>query len=589
MGKTIYDYIIEEENTYQTRPVPIVDGYEWNMFDHIKKTTLYKNSQYVNGDTDLKPFKNIIRPILNVAYRSEGFDVKNIVPFVNSAKDYYKSFIVKHYHQKWARENDIDSFIDELVEAYVDYGGALVKNINTIKPEVVPFQRIAFVDQTDILAGVICEKHMYTPDQLLTMKWDKDKIEEAITMAEAEKPNTQTGTDAKTPGKYIAVYELHGSMPSAWLNDDEQNNEYSYTNQAQYVTFYESTDGKKNGITLFSNKEKEPLYKMIIRDKIYGRALGFGGVEELFQPQIWTNYSIIQLKEMLDVASMMMLQTADTSFETRNKITEMEKGVHEDGKPISQIVFQPQNIQAFENAVVEWETHARTTGSANDAQLGVSPDSGTPFALQNLIVGQGQGLHEWRKGKIATFMAEIYRDWVLSYFIREMNKGQEWLSELTLDEMQVVAQSIVESETRDMVYKATISGRILTDQDIEQFKQDVKDSFMRSGSKKFIKALEGELQDIDIDVEMNIAGKQNDLAGLSAKLSNIFQQVIANPQSLSDPRAAKIFNDLLESSGLSPVDFGSMALPAQTAQTTPIAPEQQGIPSPIQPALQPNQ
>src|SRR3990167_8611212 len=97
---SVFDFIRAEETSYQTLPVQIVDGYEWHMPEHIKLTVLYKNSIYSTGKDDNKPFKNITRPILNLQYRSEGFDVKDIELFVNERKNYYKSFLVKKFHDK---------------------------------------------------------------------------------------------------------------------------------------------------------------------------------------------------------------------------------------------------------------------------------------------------------------------------------------------------------------------------------------------------------------------------------------------------------------------------------------------------------
>src|SRR3990167_2875725 len=96
----IYSYITTEETIYQTKPVSIAENYEWNMWEYIKLVVLYKNSQYLLGNSDDKPFKNIIRPILNLAYRAEGFDVKDIVLFINDKYKYFKSFLVKKFHQK---------------------------------------------------------------------------------------------------------------------------------------------------------------------------------------------------------------------------------------------------------------------------------------------------------------------------------------------------------------------------------------------------------------------------------------------------------------------------------------------------------
>ena len=213
-GNNVFDYIISEKAAYKTRRVPITDGYEWNMFDHIRKSFLYKHSKFSTGNDDgTRPFKNIILPVLRVAYRSEGFDVKDIVPFVNERKNYYKSFLVKKYHPKWARKYDIDTFIDEGVESYVDFGLWIAKNVNDKRPETVPLQRIAFADQTDVLSGPLCEMHPMSPDQLrdYSKVWDDDKIDLAIQGSKKEKPVIMDGEKkAETPGQYIEVYELHG-------------------------------------------------------------------------------------------------------------------------------------------------------------------------------------------------------------------------------------------------------------------------------------------------------------------------------------------------------------------------------------------
>lgn len=581
----IYDYVIGEETAYKTLPVSIVDGYEWNMYEHIRKSVMYKNSQLLSGKSDEslddKPVKNIVRPILNVAYRSEGFDVKNIEPFVNDPDDFYKSMLVRKFHNRYARKYGLDTLIDDSVESFVDFGGVLIKRVKGKAPEIVPMQRIAFVDQTDILSGTICEKHMYSISQLQEMRgvWDNDKIDEAITMSKAEKTRvSQEQGKNKTPGKYLEVYEVHGMFPESWLNEDGDPD--SYSKQVHYITFYKTGDNNKNGITLFAGVDKGERFKLCLRDKIYNRALGFGGVEELFESQVWTNYGMIHLKKMLDAASLMILQTADTSLATKNVLTDMEKGeiiVHEDNKPVTQVAFQPVNIQAFQNAVAQWENHARVTGAANDAQLGENPTSGTPFKLQELVVTQGQGLHEYRKGKLAQFWGEVYRDWILPQLVEEMNEGHKWLDELSLDELQWVAEKVADDVTETRVKKIILEGKMVTPQEVETFRELTKEMFKKGGSKKFMEIMEGEFKEIPIDVEVNIAGKQKDLALISDKLTNIFRQVISNPQVLQNPAIAKIFNELLEYSGLSPVDFVGL---------TKQSPPQGELPSPAQDVTQ---
>src|SRR3990167_11430209 len=211
-NSTIFEFVKTQESAYKL-PIPINDSWDWNMYEHIRLTVLYKNSRYSDGKSqENRPFKNILRAILNTQYRTEGFDVKDIEIFINDSKKYFKSLLVRKFHDKWARENSIDTFIDELVESYCDFGGTLVKRVKGVRPEVVPLQRIAFCDQTDILSGPLAEKHFYNPDQLSEMKskgWKN--VDEVITLCNYGK--TQVGLENKeseTPGKYIEVYEVHG-------------------------------------------------------------------------------------------------------------------------------------------------------------------------------------------------------------------------------------------------------------------------------------------------------------------------------------------------------------------------------------------
>lgn len=566
----IYGYITSEENNYKIDRVPITDGWEWNMFEHIKKSSLYKNSKFYKGDNDgLRPFKNIVRPILNVAYRSEGFDVKDIEPFVDDQKNYYKSFLVRKYHAKWAREHSIDTFIDDLVESYVDYGGVLVKNVGGVRPEVVPLQRLAFADQTDILSGNICEKHEYSIDQLREMKgkWDDDAIEAAIAHAENEKHTFMAGDNkAKTPGKYIEVYELHGMFPKSWVDEEEvyEDKPNEYTRQVHICCYYVDDRNAKQGITLFKGPENKQRYKFLARDKIFGRALGMGGVEELFEAQTWTNYSEIKIKAMLDKAGLMLLQTADQAYAGRNNINDLSTGevlTTEENKPITQVAMAPSDVPVFERTSEGWEQNAMVVGSANEALLGVSPSSGTPFRLQALVTQEGKGLHDYRRGKIATFVGEIYRDWILDYLVKEMNKGQTFVSELSVDELQEIAETVVNNVANKKIKQMVMSGKPITDQEIEIFKQLTREQFVKGGSKRFMEVVKDELKSLPVDVEINVAGKQKGLAERADKLTNIFREIIANPQVMQVPGAGKLFNEIIESSGFSPIDFTQFTKP----------------------------
>lgn len=593
----IYQYIISEEESFQTARVPLSANWrDWNMVEHIDRSYTLKNSRFYQGTQDYRrPFNNIILPIANVNYRTEGFDVKDVQLYVDNAENYHKSFFARKFHNWWAKENDIDTAIDESVESYFDYGLALLKNVNSARPEVVPLQQIAFCDQTSILNGPICLKHHYSISELLDMKgkWNNAEIDKAILMSRHEKQTQATdGDPAKTPGKYVEVYELHGMFPESWLGEEKLGGEWEdtgkYSPQIHIVTYYIGENAQnKSGITLFKGKEPKPIFKALVRDPIFGRACGRGGIEELFHPQIWTNYSELHISQMLEAVSKIILKTNKKKLAAINNFSSMKSGqiVDLDGDgTLEQLVLQPYNKGAFDNFVNKWEQVARTIGSASDPALGLNPTSGTPLGTTELVTQQGIGIHEYRQGKIATFWAGVYRDWVLPHLATEINKGSKWLDELTLSELQDVAEKVTNKQSNERIKQMTLSNEITNQEEVDAMRTTLKEVFMKGGDKRFLEIIKDDFKDLPMDVEISIKGKQKNLAEVTSKLNSVFRtlfmpgviQAVQQNQGLSD-----LLNQIFENSGFSPVNFGAFTgqsmQPMEGAVASPMQqPVQQG-------------
>lgn len=601
----IYDFVTRQESA-MLQPIPVEEGYEWSFRDHVKESILYKNSQLVagknKGQLDERPVKNIILPILRLEYRTEGFDVKDIELFVDDTKNYYKSFLVKKYHTRWARENGLDTFIDQLVESYVDFGGALVKKVNGARPEVIPLASVAFCDQTDLLSGPFAIKHYLSPSQLKEMEkqgWGSEangatiSVDDLILLSDDTKtPDKNTGQKTKTPGNYIELYEIHGNLPDKFLSDSSES-DYSYSPQVHICGFYTDSNGEKQGVSLYSKAEPELPFKLILRDPIYGRGLGLGGIEELIDPQVWVNYSQIRIKEMLDAAAKIVHVSDDPNFVGRNtNINEIENNqVLEigSGSTIRQLDNSPRNMVAFENWNKEMENHAQMVGAAFDPLLGAPSPAGTPFRSQNQQVIEGKGIHDYRRGQIATFVDEIYRDWIMPYFSREISKGISFLADLDSDELQNIGEQIAENQANRQRNEQVLNGELPSDK--EALKQQILQSFLKGGNKKFIQIFKDDFKDAPLSVRLNVSGKQAYLSQMVDRLTGVIQTLF-NPQVLqalqANPALGKPFNDILEHSGLSPIQFsGLMKMGEAPTQSIPQLQPQPVLPQGRQPVLTP--
>ena len=572
MSPSIFDFVKSEEGRFDTKQVKVLDNWDWNFRTHTNMSLSFKYGQFTTGGNDwTRPFRKVIAPILKLRYRSQDIEVKDIVLYAEEENGRVLSFLIKKYHDDvFLKKYNLDSFIDEAKEGEIDLGGVLIQKTNTARPEVLPLIRVAFCDQTDIMGGPIAFKHNFSPSKLKKMSsmgWGEEKnganisIDDLIALAdEGREPAGRTGQSKNhTPGKNIEAYILRGDLPEHYLKDNDNMEDYSY--QLHVIAYYTDKKGNKEGVTLYRKKENESRMKFYASYPIEGRALGEGGAENLFQEQIWTNFLEIHKTNLLESGAKNLLVTDDPSFATRNKIQDMsnnEISTIADGKTIRQIPTLAANgIQLFDRAINEWWQSAQKLGSANDAQFGKAEYAGMTFRGQNQLVQEGRSEHEYLRGKFAKFLEEIYRDWIIPDMIKAVLSGVKFLSSLTHDEMEWVADEVSKNWANRHRMEQVINGQI--PDDYETLSQKYRDEFVKGGNKRMLEILKDEFRDVEIKININIAGKNKNLPILTDKLLSIFQFAFSNPVGFSEvmkmPGMSKTFNKILELSGISQVDF----------------------------------
>lgn len=582
MPPSIYDYVVSEEKSFESEEIKIGDNWNWNLRNHVQLIFHLKHGVFFKGANDWKrAFKNVMESILELAYWTEDIEVKDIVFFIENRLDRGVSFLVKKYHEEvYLKENDLDTFLDEITESDLDYGGVLVQRTDSPRPEVLPLMTIAFCDQTDIENGPIAFKHDFSPDGLRKMAkagWGKESnganvsLEDLIYEAQTEKSsNTDSGTKNQTPGKIVEVYIVRGNLPEHYLKDND--NMDDWYNQVQIISCYYGKDNRRNYGILYRKKEAEGNMKFFTSKKVEGRALGRGIGERLIHPQIWTNFLTIHKMKMLEAAAKVPLVTDDQNFADKNKVINMEMleiTTVDEGRTIRQIpTAATANIQLYEASINEWYQQAQQDGAAYDPLMGKEQPSGTTFRGQERSVAQGKGPHDRRRGQRAKFIEEIYRDWIIPDMKRDMMKGKKFISTLTADEFRWVAEQLASNYAAKTRTENVLNGQPPGDE--EELKQEFLTNFQKKGNQHLLELMKEDLEDAELRMGINIASKQKDLVGLTDKLLSIFQFASANPigfqQTLKIPAMAHALEDILEFSGLSQADFSSVTMPPDQMQ-----------------------
>ena len=586
--KNIFEYVEQAKAKYLL-PIRLNESWEWSLREHLLLSELYTNSQLKNGKNDYTPVKNITLANLNLQHWTEDIDKKDVQVYVNDDSKFHLSLLVKKYHDEvFVKENDLDTYFDDLKISRIDLGAGLSKKLFKARPEVVPLQSIVFCSQKDILSSPFGFEHEYSQDELLSMVergWGS-KVNGA-THSVKELLALWREQDKQEEG--IKIVEVHGTLPALYA--DPKKGEYEYETRIFIVAFVRPKDSDKDrGVILYTAEEDiSKTFKIIKRDAIFGRAVGRGGAEEIFEDQVWTNYDMIRMQKILDAASITLLKSTDPTIAAKHpkglkNLKNLEVVDIAQNTDLTQIDTFPRNMRLFETSIANWELHAKEISGAQDPLQGVAPTAGTPFKSFEAQVRQGMGLHGERRKQFARHIEEIYRDWIIPHIKKEITKGFKFLSTLSMEEMQFVTDRMAVNAWNKNYTKKVLDNADFVEGEKEAWMEQWKADFKKKGNKRFLEVLKGELRDAPISVA--VTAETSNLGEMADKITNIFKFTFANPDGfikiMQVPGMSENFNKLLEFSGMSPSDFAGLerlAVP-QTMQSQP---------SPVQPAQLPEQ
>lgn len=610
----IYNVVKDLLSDYETTPITIMNGLFFRQFEVIKMCEYYANSKYMGGQRDNlwgpdlprdKPFYNIVNFRVTIAKTATDLNIKDVQITSDNPQHYIHSMLLQKEAYEWMKSVNFGDFLNDMGYTRAKYGGVLIKRTKskedseeTLDIQVVDWRNVA-TDQVSILSGVIVETHYMTPVELMAKDGVWENVREFLKANEKNKTK-QSKYDQKNEehnSSRPVVYEVTGQLPLSLekdfygeaITDDD---EYTYKLQHYFI-------GDVNGkaFPLFQEEldEKEYQYKYLPWEKMPGRGLGRGVIEDAEEAQVWTNDAVINEKNTMDLAGKVVLKT--TSKNVGGNILEIDNGrifELDEGEEMDVLNLEPGALGEFENQITRWKSQADDATSSYDANSGKQPPSGTAFRQTDLLNQVADKPFDYRRSEAGSFVTEIFDDWIMPFLIRKLYKGHLLATDFTQEELDVIDQTFSTWAVNQKAIEAILDGKIVSAAQyqtaIATFRATLK------GSKRFLKVPAGFFKNVEANVTVITTGEQKNKAAILQSLSTILSDVMQsyNPQTgqfavLQNPVMARIFGTILEMSGagISPASLGigSSAAP-QTSAAPPMqtsAPAPNVAPTPAQP------
>lgn len=594
----------EAEENYLHGTTKLGEYVDWDMHETIETIDAYLNSKHISGPTDAlgrdKPFFNIVTAATNIWYRATDLDRKNIRILPDKQKNTAAAFIATVLLQNWMKESRFGVFLNEWGRALARYGSAVVKFVERdgkLEATVVPWNRL-IVDPVDFDALPRIEKIYKTPAQLKKMAfYDQDTVD-ALISAKQQSRETLDGHNKDDASQFIELYEVHGELPTALLTDDPENatdNEWNTYRQQMHVVSFTGKGNDFKDYTLYKGKEKKDPYMITHLIKEDGRTLSIGAVEHLFDSQWMSNHTMKNMKDVLDLTSRVIFQTADKAYQGRNVLTAIETGDiftydGQKGSPLTRVANDNPNVTALQSFGVQWQNLASEITSTPDALKGNTLPSGTPYSLGAFLGAQANSLFEIMTENKGLDVEDMMRIHIIPHLKTKMNTKDEVVAVLDensiteIDAMYVprAAVSLYNKQLKETILNAPTDVEGLRKMEMPQpFDQakaenEVRQQMAPMGNKRSFKpddldekTWKEALGDFEMKAIVEVTNENADKQAVLTTLSGLLQTIAGNPAILQDPNAKMLFNAILTETGrISPLQLSATSAPTASPPTT---------------------
>lgn len=594
--KSVGELVRKQENEYTRGSTTISKYVTFSMYDTISRIEAYLNSKHITGETDSrgrpKPFLNISVAAANIWFRATDIDRRHIKLRAKNSKQWINSLFANIVVQDWMKREGFGQFLNEWGRVLSRYGSALVKfveNSSGLHISVTPWGRL-IVDSVDADAAPKIEVLELSEAQLRerveTHGYDEAQVKALISAKKTRETIDRRQKDSKSD--YYKLYEVHGNMPLSYLKEQKE----GYGWQMHVISFVgkRAKKGEKeyDDFTLFAGEEDGDPYVLTHLIKEDGRTLAIGPVEYLFDAQWMQNHSAKTVKDQLDIASKLLMQTADPQFLGRNVLDQLEHGdilVHMPNQPLTQVHNASHDIVSWQNYAIQFRDAGRELVGITEAMLGTQPKAGTAWRLQEALLNESYSLFELMTENKGLYIEQMLRERILPYLFKKYDTDEEISALLEKNDIEKIDRRFIRSEAIRRVNKRMIKSAmdIMRGQDLDLVAEDAETQILQNEEKgvqeslqeldglryvkpsevSWKKQFEGIEWDIDIEVTPEAHNVQEMLTTISTAL-----KTVTDPNFENNPRAQALVGKILElTSAMSPIEY--YALPSAARAGSP--------------------
>ena len=553
MNNEIISQINKDLMDYDTNEVIIADKYKFKQKDVIKDNLRTFNSQFKDGDRDSagfkKYFKNIVKNPCTVTTKAIAFYPADIRILSKPGHNSRKAWLLDRDFKFWVGKSGFDTILRKTFDEIPIQGSYVWKKVKgTMHP--VELRNFACEQSADNLlsATYVIEQHLYSPAEFSKMQWDKESKREVL-----ERFN-------KSAEKYIRIIEWRGFVPESWLGRDGE--EYTRIVAIAYLPDV-SPDTTEKGIAsdaagavivyMQEEDEDEFPYREFHLDKIPGRWLGVGKIEQNRDPQIRTNeITNLRVKSSL-IASVNLWQTRDNTLNA-NLLHDVTNGdVIPVLSEITRIPNEDRNIGALDNEESGWSRNRDEVANTFDVIRGERLPSSTTLGAAEIAAQMTMSYFDGIRRSIASQMKPVIKKDIIGDFLA--NNSDEHYIRLVGEDFDKWGDIMIAEKKNVALLRFFFEQGKLPTKAQEQMINTAITERMRAG-KEAVEMLPSDFyKDLDYDVDIVITGQNRNTTVEAANVQMILQAIQQDETMLTNPQKRRVFARLIESLGLNISDF----------------------------------